>query len=334
MILIDADVLGRARTGDETYVANLLRELPRVAPDLRFAAVTRHPELVPDGVEPVTLATPLQEVRMALTLPRLLRRLRPELAHFQHALPLGWRGRSVVTLHDLSFETDSTSMGPIDRLVFRTFVPRAARAADHVLVVSDRTRRDVELHYHVPPDKITVTPNGVDPSFSPGGRARDGYLLFVGAVQRRKDPLAALEAARAVGLPLVVAGPAREPALAEQLRAGGADLRGYVDKAELAELYRGASALILPSRFEGFGLPVLEAMACGTPVVAAAEPALREVAGDAAVYAEDGRFADAVRTALADRDRLSAAGLERAKLFSWEETARRTAEVYRRVLAR
>src|SRR5207248_3532201 len=98
VILIDADVLGRARTGDETYVANLLRELPRVAPDLRFAAVTRHPELVPDGVEAVHLPARSQELRMAWSLPRLLRSLGPELAHFQHALPLAWRGRSALTL--------------------------------------------------------------------------------------------------------------------------------------------------------------------------------------------------------------------------------------------
>jgi glycosyltransferase involved in cell wall biosynthesis len=331
VIVIDADVLGRARTGDETYVANLLRELPAVAPDLAFAAVTRHPELVPDGIEPIQLTTRLQEVRMAWTLPRLLRRLRPQLTHFQYALPLGFRGRSVVTLHDLSFETDPGVMGKVDRVVFRAVVPRAARRADHVLVVSERTRRDVEERYRLAPGKVTVTPNGVDASFSPGGE-RDGYLLFVGAIQRRKDPLAALEAARAVGLPLVVAGPEKEPALAQRLREGGADLRGYVSKAELADLYRGAAALVLPSRFEGFGLPLLEAMACGTPVVAAPEPALREVGGDAAVYAEDGDFGAAVGRALGERDRLAAAGLERARLFSWQETARRTAEVYRRVL--
>jgi len=91
--------------------------------------------------------------------------------------------------------------------------------------------------------------------------------------------------------PLVVAGPEKDAALARELRAGGADLRGYVSKDELASLYRGAAALVLPSQFEGFGLPVLEAMACGTPVIAADEPALREVAGDAAVYAADGDFA-------------------------------------------
>jgi len=282
---------------------------------------------VPDGVEPVRLATSTQELRMALTLPRLLRRLRPELAHFQHALPLGWRGSSVVTLHDLSFETDPASMGRFDRFVFRTMVPRAARGADHLLAVSERTRADVERVYGIDPAKVTVTPNGVDPAFSPASDGgHDGYLLFVGAVQPRKDPLAALDAARIAGLPLVVVGPEKDAGLAAKLREGGADLRGYVEKGELAELYRRAAAVLLPSRFEGFGLPALEAMACGTPVVVSDDPALREVAGDAAAVS--------VADALENREQLRAAGLARAKLFSWEETARRTADVYRRVLAR
>jgi len=332
VIVIDADVLGRERTGDETYVLNLLRELPRVAPDLRFAAVTRRPDLVPDGVEPVLLQARLQEVRMALTFPRLLRRLAPDLGHFQYALPLGWRGRSVVTIHDLSFEEPETSMGLAERTIFRTVVPRAARRADHVLTVSERTKEDVVRRYGVPAAKVTVTRNGVDPAFAPGG-GHDGYVLFVGAIHPRKNPLAALEAARAVGLPLVVAGPEKDPELGRALREGGADLRGYVSTDELAQLYRGAAALVLPSRFEGFGLPVLEAMASGTPVVAAAEPALREVAGGAAVFAADEDFGAATRRALAERERLAAAGLERAKLFSWREAARRTAEVYRQVLA-
>jgi alpha-1,3-rhamnosyl/mannosyltransferase len=107
-------------------------------------------------------------------------------------------------------------------------------------------------------------------------------------------------------------------------------VRGYVPKEELVRLYQSAAALVFPSRYEGFGLPVVEAMACGTPVVAAPEPALQEVAGDAAIFTDD--LADGVRRALADRDRLSAAGLERAKAFSWGETARITADVYRKIL--
>ena len=326
MIVLDADVLGRNRTGEETYLRNLLRQLPQVAPDLAFAAVTRHPELVPDGVEAVALPARFQETRMAWSLPRLLRRLRPELAHFQHALPLGWSGRTVVTLHDLHFERDPSAMGLADRLTFKAVVPRAAKRADHVLAVSERTKRDAIELYGLDPEKITVTPLGVDPAFSPGDGSHDDYLLFVGAVQARKDPLAALAAAQRAGLPLVVAGPEKEPALARELRARGADVRGFVDRAELARLYRRAAALLLPSRYEGFGIPVLEAMASGTPVVLSDDPALREVAGDAGVY---GTVEDALR----DRDRYRAAGLERARQFSWERTAQLTADVYRKVLA-
>ncbi|HXK15421.1 MAG TPA: glycosyltransferase family 1 protein [Gaiellaceae bacterium] len=330
MILIDADVLGRNRTGEETYVLNLLRQLPFVAPDLSFAAVTRHPELVPDGVQAIALPARFQETRMAIALPRLLRRLRPELSHFQHALPLGLRGPSVVTIHDLHFEHDPAVMGRLDRMTFKFVVPRAVRKADHVLAVSERTKRDIVELYGVSPEKVTVTPHGVDPAFARGDGSHDGYLLFVGAVQARKDPLAALAAADAAGVPLVVVGPEKEPELARELRARGADVRGWVEKPELAELYRRAGALILPSRYEGFGVPALEAMASGTPVVLSDDEALREVAGDAGIY---GELADGVRRALAERERFARAGLGRAALFTWEESARRTADVYRQVLA-
>ena len=333
MIVLDADVLGRHRTGEETYLLNLLRRLPLVAPDLRFAAVTRHPELVPDGVEPLTLQAHSQELRMSWSLPRLLRRLRPELGHFQHALPLGWSGPSVVTLHDLHFERDPSVMGLVDRLTFKAVVPRAAKRADQVIAVSERTKRDAIALYGIRPEKVTVIPHGVDPVFSPGDGSHGGYLLFVGAVQARKSPRAAAEAAAAVGLPLVVAGPEKEPSLVRELRSGGVDVRGWVDQAELVELYRGAAAALLPSRYEGFGMPVLEAMACGVPVVLSDDAALREVAGDAGVYAGDGDFTGAVRRALADRPRFVRAGLERAAGFSWDRTARLTVEVYREALA-
>ncbi len=330
-MLIDADVLGRQRTGDETYVANLLRELPAVAGDFRFVAVTRHPELIPPGVEPLELPARSQELRMAWTLPRLMRRVRPDLGHFQHALPLRCPAPAVVTIHDLSFERDPKLLGRKDRLVFRTVVPRAARKAVRVIAVSERTKADLVELYGVSPERITVTHHGIDPVFTPGGHP-DSYALFVGTIQARKDPLAAADAAAAAGLRLVVAGPTRDRELARELERRGAELRGYLERPALADLYRGAACLVLPSRYEGFGLPVLEAMACGTPVVAAPEPALREVAGDAALYAEREGLPDALRQAVREHDRLAAAGLERAKLFSWRETARRTLEVYESAL--
>ena len=333
MIVLDADYLGRARTGDETYIENLLRALVPLKGELELGAIVRDASLLPAGVEPLVQRAGLQELRMAWSVPRLLQRVRPRIAHFVHALPPRLPCPAVLTVQDLGFERVGSLMSWKDRLVFRRVVPRSVRRAARVLAISERTKRDLVELYGVPEQKVVVTPLGVDAVFRPAADARGTYLLFVGAIQDRKDPLAAVAAATAVGLPLVVAGPEKDARLAEHLRVAGADVRGYVPRAELAELYRGAAALVLPTRYEGFGLPVVEAMASGTPVVAAPDEAVREVAGDAAVFAEAPDLADAVRRALDDRDRLVAAGLERARLFSWDETARRTLAVYRELLA-
>ena len=344
LIVIDADVLGRERTGDETYVRALLRELAD-APEEIFA-VTRRPDLVPSGIEAVELRARIQVVRMTFGLPRVLRRLSPDLAHFLYAIPPGYRGRAVVTVHDLSFEHFPDVMTFTDRLLFKTQVPRSVRRADRVLTGSEWTKRDLVERYGVPPEEVTVTPYAFDPVFRPNGARREGapYALFVGAIQPRKDPVAALEALALVDgdLRLVLVGPEKRDGVQvrEAISRLGleqrVELAGHVSQEQLAELYRGAACLVFPSRYEGFGLPVLEAMASGTPVVATATASVPEVAGGAAVLVEPGRpaaLADGIRRALADRERLAAAGLERARQFSWGETARQTLAVYRELLA-
>jgi glycosyltransferase involved in cell wall biosynthesis len=269
---------------------------------------------------------------MALRVPFVLRRLRPALAHFVHALPPALSCPAVLTVQDLSFERDRSLMGARETAIFRFVVPRSARRAARLLAISQRTKDDLLELYGLPEEKVVVTPLAADPAFVPGGRRGD-YVLLTGAIERRKNPLLAAEAARAAGRRLVVAGPERDRELAQELRARGAELRGFVPKEELVRLMQEAAALVFPTRHEGFGLPVVEAMSTGTPVLATPDPAVREVGGDAVLYAEPADFADALLRLLADAERRSQAGLERARAFTWEQTARLTAAVYREVLA-
>ena len=210
----------------------------------------------------------------------------------------------------------------------RAVLPRIARRARLVITVSEFSRREIEDVLGV---TATVIPNGVDERFGPTAD-KGNYALVVGTRIARKNVVALDSAARALGakgIDVVAAGSGRR-----YMRQEATTIRqlGYVPDDELPSLYARARVLLMPSLYEGFGLPVLEAMASGTPVVAANRGALPETCGDAALVVEPEEFAAAALEAL-DDETLIAAGLARAARFTWERTARETDQAIARLLA-
>ncbi|HQR54143.1 MAG TPA: glycosyltransferase family 1 protein [Burkholderiales bacterium] len=285
------------------------------------------------------------------------------LYHEPAALPLPFRGPTVITVHDLSW-IRFPETHPADRVatLARAF-PRALDRASHVIVDSDFTRREIIEVFGARPDKISSAPLAAREEFRPRGQdecapvlAAHGlsfrrFVLGVGTLEPRKNLEAIVHAYSAMPesyrrtYPLVLVGAkgwltsGLEAALRPLVDKGHALPLGYVSDQSLAALYSSAHVLVYPSLYEGFGLPPLEAMASGTPVIASSRASLPEVVGDAGVLI-DPASVDDLRSALERLNgddqhwqALAEAGLQRAKGFSWARCARQTQDVYRKVLA-
>jgi glycosyltransferase involved in cell wall biosynthesis len=247
-----------------------------------------------------------------------------------HRGPLRSRVPVVVTLHDLAVLRHPKTFNRWTRTYSRLLLPRIVEAATRVIAVSSFTASEAVELLGLDEAKVRVVPHGVEPPFEPEGQVAEGeYALAVGTVEPRKNLPRAVEAAQRAGIELRVVGP-------EGWGDVGVQSLGFVSDEVLSALYRGAQCLVFPSLYEGFGLPVLEAMACGTPVVTGNFGATAEVAGDAAVlvdpYDVDG-IAAGIQEARRRRDELRAEGLERVRGFTWDEAARQTLEVYREAAA-
>ena len=368
-IAIDAHSVDSQLAGNETYAINLIEALARIDSINQYTLyVTRHEAVErfsgrwPNfSVSRTRPHTPI--VRIPLTLSAELRRRPVDLLHVQFTAPPFAPCPIVATIHDLAFEHLPQTFKRRSWMQLRLTVRHTARKAAQIITESEYSRRDIVKTYGVAEERISVIPVAAPQHFAPVEdeqelqRVRDtygiegNYILAVGSIQPRKN-LARLVGAYAllrterpgVKLPTLVLAGKKAWLYGETLRAieqsGVGDriiLTDYVSEKDLPALYSGAICFVYPSYFEGFGLPPLEAMKCGVPVIVGNRTSLPEVVGDAALLVDpldEAEIASALVRLIDNsdlRDKLRVKGLKRANSFNWHETAKRTLEVYKQV---
>src|SRR5262245_23642436 len=364
-IAFDGTTLRSGRTGVGYYTEHLLEHLASQPGIDELVVVSNRP------VETTTALAPHVKVAvsswrlprlvwMQTGAPRALKRLGAEVAHFTNGMiPVLSPIPTVVTIHDMSLTIHPRFHPPRRVLLNRPLVDIAARRADAIITVSQSAKRDITRLYGLPPERVHVVHEAAAPSFRRIGdpaelqRVRQRYqlaarlVLYVGTIEPRKNLPTLIEGFarrhRAGDLPhqLVCAGPygwlsGDIEERIDRLQIGDAiRFTGYVPFDDLPALYNLAEMFVFPSVYEGFGLPVIEAMACGTPVITGHVAALEEVGGNSVCHVEH-LDADSLGEAMASlandaerRRRLTSLGLERARAFSWDRAARETLEVYR-----
>jgi len=364
---VDAHAIGRKLTGNEVYVRNLLAGFAAVDRESEFIAYVSSDGLngwVPRGFHARRVA-PNPFLRLGYDLTRNLRRDRPDLIHVQYTAPPVCPAPVVVSVHDVSFVEHPEYFQPLRAMQLRHTVRQTVRRAARVITGSEFSRDSIADAYGLDPSQIAVVPNAASPIFRPIAPAaaaarvlaRFGistpFLLSVGDLQPRKNLSGLIRAftdmlQASPGLPhhLVVAGKptwfaphvhtaARESGVAERIH-----FTGFVSDDDLLSLYNACQVFVFPSFYEGFGLPVLEAMACGRAVACSNTSAFPEVA-DSAALLFDPRSTREMARAMLDlvldaelRARMERLGSSRAAQFSWRKTAEQTLEVYRDVAVR
>jgi glycosyltransferase involved in cell wall biosynthesis len=358
-ITVDARLIGASGIG--TYLSELLPRIISARPGFRFALLG--PASILGGlpwtraanVRIVDLTVPIYSVREQITLPWVIPAGTAAVWSPHYNIPLGWMGRLVVTVHDLAHLALPEFVGGAHRRAYARFMFRqVARRADAIITVSDFTRTEFDRLVGTPRVKPEVIHSGVDSSWfeippSASLHSRP-YLLYVGNVKPHKNLARLLEAfaqlSSRIQCDLLILGK-NEGFLTEDPRARDeasrlaprVQLLGALPEERLRQYVSHAEALVLPSLYEGFGLPPLEAMACGCPAIVSRVASLPEVCGDAAVYFnpfDPPSIADAILRVLEEpglRDTLRCRGLERARRFTWESSAERTLTILEKALA-
>ncbi len=361
-VAIDAHAIGKRQTGNEVYIRGLMEHYVSLAPDMEYIAYLSSSDaasrMPPDIATRQISANPY--VRLGYQLGRRLRLDQASVLHVQYTAPLRCAIPVVVTVHDVSFLEQPEFFSGFRQKQLALTVKRTILQAARVLTCSEFSRKAIARAYSMDPARIVVAPNAAAPAFQPldRGQASDlvrrvfgldaPYLLCVGNLQRRKNQIGLIQAFEQLmqdqpDLPqhLVLVG--KETSQAAEIRAAArrSPLRhrihftGFVDDDLLPALYNGCDLFVFPSFYEGFGIPLLEAMACGCPVACSNRTALPEVGGNAAMYFDPGSTAEMVRAIsnmlrnLDFAEKLGRAAIDRAREFSWRRSAEIVLNTYR-----
>ncbi|HKS74035.1 MAG TPA: glycosyltransferase family 1 protein [Terriglobales bacterium] len=366
-IAMDVHSLGSGRGGNETYYRYLLAGLTAADQHNEYLllgskkGLAQLPAIPGKNFHWRTVVSKSPYTRIPCEIPLSLKRHPVDLYHAQFILPPFLKCKTVVAILDIAYEHFPEAFPAYQRLWSKWLIRASARRADHIVTLSEHSRQDIARTYNIPEEKITVTSLGAGDEFFPRDRnaakelvarqygIREDFILYLGRLQARKNLVRLVEAYAALhraGFPhkLVLAGRAdflfqpvidrvRELRLEQDVL-----IPGYVNNHDIPHLYSAADLFVFPSLYEGFGLPVIEAMACGVPVVTSRGSSLEEVAGSAALLVDPCDQASLIRAmhaALSDstlRDHLRRAGLKRSREFSQERTARKTMAVYEALL--
>lgn len=353
LVLVDGRMARRRSTGIATYIEELRQVMEsRPASDLRVEWVYGPPGL-PRRNRLTSLGNLLLDLLwLHVLLPLIAWRRGAALIH----APVTWGPwfspcPVVVTIHDLSWERVPDAFPENFRRYARLFARRSVRTAVRVIAVSESAAQDLREIYGVRPERIRVVANGVDADTWPPG-PREPFILSVGILEGRKRivPLAAGHARYHAEAPadpppcrlVIVGGDGGEEAAVRAAAGPACEIRGFVRRDELMDLYRRATLMVFPSAYEGFGLPVAEALAHGCPVLCARNSSLVEIGGEWAIFMEDDEvtpegIAARLASLLADRETLheqGERGREISRRYSWPAAATATRDVYRRVVYR
>lgn len=358
---IDAHAIGRHLTGNEVYVRSLLEgyaSLDKKSEFIAYTSVRGAEEYVPSPIRTRRVSeNPF--IRLGLDLARRVRADKPDLLHVQYTSPLFCPVPTVVSIHDVSYLEHPEFFPAARRVQLRISVERTVRRAAKILTLSEFSRQGISRAYGLDPDRIAVVPAACSDIFKPVSRPKaksfvEGrfqlihpFILCVGDLQPRKNPLGLIRAfeelvANCPELPhhLVLVGkdtwyaPKVHQAAENSPFGNRIHFTGYVNDAELLQLYNACEIFVFPSFYEGFGIPILEAMACGRAVACANTSAMPEVAGSAALVFDPhstsemmASMRDLLRNAelRARKERL---GQQNAARFSWRGTAQQTLDVY------